>query len=149
MTHIMEPIKDIIIRTIIAHFIRYFSSFMLNLTKNATHNDLGRRATMANYKRVLVAVDLTDDSDQVLQRAVDIAERNGAALHIIHVIEIISFAYGGDVPMDLTSLQEQIDKHANERMKAKAEALNYPVEKTLVATGNTEEEIHQHAAKIS
>ena len=104
---------------------------------------------MANYKRVLVAVDLTDDSDQVLQRAVDIAERNGAALHIIHVIEIISFAYGGDVPMDLTSLQEQIDKHANERMKAKAEALNYPVEQTLVATGNTEEEIHQHADKIS
>lgn len=103
---------------------------------------------MANYKRVLVAVDLTDDSDQVLQRAVDIAERNGAALHLIHVIEIISFAYGGDVPMDLTSLQEQIDKHANERMKAKAEALNYKVEEAIVATGNTEEEIHEHAAKI-
>ena len=103
---------------------------------------------MANYKRVLVAVDLTRDSDQVLQRAVDIAERNGAALHLIHVIEIVSFAYGGDVPMDLTSLQEQIDKHANERITSKASALSYPVEETTVATGNTEEEIHQHAAKI-
>lgn len=103
---------------------------------------------MANYKRVLVAVDLTSDSDQVLQRAVDIAERNGAALHLIHVIEIVSFAYGGDVPMDLTSLQEQIDKHANERITSKAAALSYPVEETTVATGNTEEEIHQHAAKI-
>lgn len=103
---------------------------------------------MANYERVLVAVDLTSDSDQVLQRAVDIAERNGAALHLIHVIEIVSFAYGGDVPMDLTSLQEQIDKHANERITSKASALSYPVEETVVATGNTEEEIHQHAAKI-
>lgn len=103
---------------------------------------------MANYKRVLVAVDLTSESDQVLKRAVDIAERNGAALNLIHVIEIVSFAYGGDVPMDLTSLQEQIDKHANERIMTKAAALNYPVEQTIVATGNTEEEIHQHAAKI-
>lgn len=103
---------------------------------------------MANYKRVLVAVDLTSESDQVLQRAVDIAERNGAALHLIHVIEIVSFAYGGDVPMDLTSLQEQIDKHANERINAKKAALNYKVEEAVVATGNTEEEIHQHAAKI-
>ncbi len=103
---------------------------------------------MANYKRVLVAVDLTSDSDQVLQRAVDIAERNGAALHLIHVIEIVSFAYGGDVPMDLTSLQEQIDKHANERITSKASALSYPVAETVVATGNTEEEIREHAAKV-
>jgi len=103
---------------------------------------------MANYKRVLVAVDLTSDSDQVLQRAVDIAQRNGAALQLIHVIEIVSFAYGGDVPMDLTSLQEQIDKHAKERIKSKAAALNYPVEDSVIATGNTEEEIHQHAAKV-
>lgn len=103
---------------------------------------------MANYKRVLVAVDLTSDSDQVLQRAVDIAERNGAALQLIHVIEIVSFAYGGDVPMDLTSLQEQIDKHARERIKSKAAALNYPVEDSVIATGNTEEEIHQHAARV-
>lgn len=103
---------------------------------------------MANYKRVLVAVDLTSDSDQVLQRAVDIADRNGAALHLIHVIEIVSFAYGGDVPMDLTSLQDQIDKHAKERIKSKAAALNYPVEDSVIATGNTEEEIHQYAAKV-
>jgi len=103
---------------------------------------------MANYKRVLVAVDLSEESDQVLRRAVDIAERNGAALHIIHVIEIISFAYGGDVPMDLTSLQEQITNHANEQMRAKTAALNYQVDEAVVATGNTEEEIHQHAAKI-
>jgi len=103
---------------------------------------------MANYNRVLVAVDLTSESDQVLQRAVDIAKRNGATLSLIHVIEIISFAYGGDVPMDLTSLQEQIDKHAKERIAAKAAALDYPVEQCIVATGNTEEEIHQSAAKI-
>lgn len=103
---------------------------------------------MANYNRVLVAVDLTSESDQVIQRAVDIAKRNGATLSLIHVIEIISFAYGGDVPMDLTSLQEQIDKHAKERIAAKAAALDYPVEQCIVATGNTEEEIHQSAAKI-
>jgi len=103
---------------------------------------------MANYNRVLVAVDLTDESDQVLQKAIDIAQRNGAELHLIHVIEIVSFAYGGDIPMDLISLQEQIDKQANERMDKTAQSLSYPVTQTSVATGNTEEEIHQHARKI-
>lgn len=103
---------------------------------------------MANYNRVLVAVDLTDESDQVLQKAIDIAQRNEAELHLIHVIEIVSFAYGGDIPMDLTSLQEQIDKQANERMNETAKLLSYPVTQTSIATGNTEEEIHQHARKI-
>jgi len=34
----MEPINDIMISTIIAHFIRYYSSNMLNLTKGVLHN---------------------------------------------------------------------------------------------------------------
>lgn len=103
---------------------------------------------MSNYKRVLAAIDLTDETEQVLVKAVEIARRNGAELHLIHVIEIVSFAYGGDVPMDLTSLQEQIDKHAKERMEKTAKSLDYTVTEAIVATGNTEDEIHEHAEKI-
>ncbi len=103
---------------------------------------------MANYQRILVAVDLTEESDQVIERAVEIARQNDAELNLIHVIEIVSFAYGGDIPMDLSSIQDQMDQHARKRIAEKAEALDYPVKQTYVATGNTESEIHEVAGSI-
>ena len=60
------------------------------------------------YKHVLVAVDLTKDSHLVLERALPIAKRNGAKISIIHTLEPLGFAYGGDIPMDLTSIQDQL-----------------------------------------
>ena len=65
------------------------------------------------YRHILVAVDLTKDSHKVLERAAQIAERNqGAKLSIMHTLEPLGFAYGGDIPMDLTSIQDQLDEHA-------------------------------------
>lgn len=102
---------------------------------------------MANYQRILVAVDLTEESNQVVERAVDIARRNQAELSLVHVIEIVSFAYGGDIPMDLTSIQEQMDQHAQKRLAELAETLDYPIAGTFVVTGNTESEIQRIASE--
>ena len=64
---------------------------------------------MANYKKLLIAVDLSEDSPEVAERARGLAEGSGAELHLIHVIEPLSFAYGGDIPMDtLMSEGEEI-----------------------------------------
>ncbi len=61
-----------------------------------------------SYRHILVAVDLTKDSHKILERAVAIAERNnGAKISIMHTLEPLGFAYGGDIPMDLTSIQDQ------------------------------------------
>ena len=69
------------------------------------------------YRHILVAVDLTKDSHKVLERALPIAERNQAKLSIMHTLEPLGFAYGGDIPMDLTSIQDQLDDHAKQRSK--------------------------------
>src|SRR5690554_7503291 len=67
------------------------------------------------YRHILVAVDLTKDSHRVLERAVQIAERNQAKLSIMHTLEPLGFAYGGDIPMDLTSIQDQrSEEHTSE-----------------------------------
>jgi universal stress protein A len=55
---------------------------------------------MSQYTKILVAVDLSEESAQVAQRGHAIANNNSAELHLIHVIEPLSFAYGGDIPMD-------------------------------------------------
>ena len=50
---------------------------------------------MSEYTKVLVAIDLSEDSSQVAGRARAIVGNNSAELHLIHVIEPLSFAYGG------------------------------------------------------
>ena len=42
---------------------------------------------MATYKKVLVAIDLSDESEQVLEAAADIAAVNAAELSVIHITE--------------------------------------------------------------
>ena len=63
---------------------------------------------MSEYKKIMLAVDLTEESLKVAERATQLVNAFDAELHVVHVIEPLSLAYGGDVPMDLSTVQEQI-----------------------------------------
>ncbi|WP_048307401.1 universal stress protein [Halomonas sp. PR-M31] len=95
------------------------------------------------YRHVLVAVDLTKDSHKVLERAIPIARRNQAKLSIIHTLEPLGFAYGGDIPMDLTSIQDQLDDHAKQRLAEIADPDGIPREEQHVVVGMPDTEIHR------
>src|SRR5690606_39829899 len=62
---------------------------------------------MNEYSHILVALDLTSDSKQIIDRAYAQAQLNKARLSLIHVLEPLGYAYGGDIPMDLTEVQNQ------------------------------------------
>ncbi len=97
------------------------------------------------YRHILVAVDLTKDSHKVLERAAQIAERNqGAKLSIMHTLEPLGFAYGGDIPMDLTSIQDQLDEHAKQRLAEIADD-RVSRENQHVLVGMPDTEIHRFA----
>ncbi|ALM51825.1 universal stress protein [Halomonas huangheensis] len=96
------------------------------------------------YRHVLVAVDLTKDSHRILERALQIADRNHAKLSIIHTLEPLGFAYGGDIPMDLTSIQDQLDEHAKQRLAEIADN-NMSRENQHVVVGMPDTEIHRFA----
>ncbi|MCW8885674.1 MAG: universal stress protein [Motiliproteus sp.] len=98
-----------------------------------------------SYQHILLAVDLTEESIPVAAKAVALAKLNQAQLSLIHVIEPLSFAYGGDVPMDLSAIQEQLDDHAQQRLNGFCEKLDYQVTKLYVVSGHTESEIHRIA----
>ncbi|MFC0268217.1 universal stress protein [Kushneria aurantia] len=101
-----------------------------------------------HYNHVLVAVDLTRDSGLVLQRAINIARRNqDARVSIIHTLEPLGFAYGGDIPMDLTSIQDQLDSHARERLAEVADPYGIPREDQHVVVGMPDAEIHRFAGE--
>lgn len=104
---------------------------------------------MIVYPRILLAVDLSNESDQLIDKACNIATNNNAQLSVIHVIEPLSFAYGGDVPMDLSTTQDQLSEHAIKNLAQFCQKLNYPVADQLVITGHTESEIHRVAQEKS
>ncbi|WP_447748025.1 universal stress protein [Pseudomonas nicosulfuronedens] len=68
------------------------------------------------YQHILVAVDLTEECDPVMKRAVALAKANDAQLSAVHVVEPMAMAFGGDVPMDLSMLQQQQFDQAKERL---------------------------------
>ena len=72
---------------------------------------------MSEYTKILVAIDLSEDSSEVAQRASAIAGNSETEVHLIHVIEPLSFAYGGDIPMDFSGNQEEIHQQASKQLQ--------------------------------
>ncbi|MEE4277252.1 MAG: universal stress protein [Halieaceae bacterium] len=104
---------------------------------------------MANYTKILMAVDLSDDSAKVAERALAIAANNEAELHIIHVIEPLSFAYGGDIPMDFSGIQDEIHQQAVQQLTRFSEQQGISQDRQHVVLGQPEVEIHALAEEMS
>ncbi|MFT6434955.1 MAG: universal stress protein A [Candidatus Azotimanducaceae bacterium] len=66
----------------------------------------------------------------------------------MHVIEPLSLAYGGDIPMDLSTIQEQIQETAKKQLADFAQSLSIPDENQHLIFGRPETEIHGLAEQI-
>tara|TARA_B100000686_G_scaffold352797_1_gene456019 strand:+ start:716 stop:1141 length:426 start_codon:yes stop_codon:yes gene_type:complete len=95
----------------------------------------------------MLAVDLTEESNIVAETAANLAKAFDAELHIVHVIEPISLAYGGDMPMDLSTVQEQIQEQAKTHLALFANRLGISQGRQHLIFGRPESEIHQVAEK--
>ncbi|MNZ38053.1 hypothetical protein D3C78_555170 [compost metagenome] len=98
------------------------------------------------YQHILVAVDLTEECDPVMKRAVALAASTEAKLSAVHVVEPMAMAFGGDVPMDLSMLQQQQFDQAKERLHQFT--VSYPQITTAqchLVYGQPRQEIHRLA----
>lgn len=100
---------------------------------------------MSQYQKIIVAIDLSEDSDEVVQRARGIAGESGAEMHLIHVIEPLSFAYGGDIPMDFSGIQDEIHQQATNQLQRFGETYGFDSEHRHIVLGKPEVEIHTAA----
>jgi universal stress protein A len=103
---------------------------------------------MSHYTKILIAVDLSEESAQVVRRGHAIARNNSTELHLIHVIEPLSFAYGGDIPMDFSGIQDEIQQQATQQLKRFAEANGIDEEHQHIILGRPEVEIHATAEEL-
>ncbi len=102
-----------------------------------------------SYKRVLVAVDLGETSDKVVAKAAGLADSQGAELHIAHVVEPLSITYGGDIPMDFSSIQDEIYQQATEQLGRLCANCGVPAERQHIVVGRPESEIPEKAKDLS
>ncbi|MGJ3255431.1 MAG: universal stress protein [Alcanivorax sp.] len=100
------------------------------------------------YRRILVAIDCSDESAQVLSRAAGVLSGNDGELHLIHVIEPLALAYGADVPMDVTDLQSGLMKQARDTADTYAGRYQIPADNVHVELGSIEKTILDQADKL-
>ncbi len=97
---------------------------------------------MDSYKHILLAVDFSNDAEEICKRAADIAKRNNAEMTLIHVLEEPTNIGAGYelVPVlpDVTSDQSLQDnaREALERLASNV-GLNGNVEKKVVPAIST------------
>lgn len=100
------------------------------------------------YKHILVGIDLTDEAVTVVQKANSLAQSCGAKLSIAHVVEPLAFAYGGDIPVDLSEAQQLIHEQAEKRLAAIGQENQIHFEGQHVSLGQTASELRHLAQKL-
>jgi universal stress protein A len=104
---------------------------------------------MSTYSKIIVGIDLSPESEQVLEKAANLARLYQAELNLVHVIEPLSFAYGGDLPLDFSGLQEEIQNQAKDQLQRVSETWNIAKENQYLLVGRPEKEMHHIAETIS
>src|SRR5690625_7375793 len=103
---------------------------------------------MKPYNTLLVAIDGSPSSVKVLQRAMQMAEQQAERLHVIHVIEPLALAYGADMPMDVTELQQNLIDQAKESISSLTRGFPIPEHQIHVELGSIEKAVHDKASDI-
>jgi universal stress protein A len=96
---------------------------------------------MGVYRKILLVVDLTDDSEPVALRAKAIAANCGAELHLLHVVEYVPVEPMGETLLPAVQIEEELVHRARERLAELAARLGIEGAPRTVAAGNIKAEI--------
>lgn len=100
---------------------------------------------MNTYSHFLVGLDLSEDSNRILEKAKCMATQFNAKLSAAHVVEPLNFAYGGDVPLDMTEAQTTIEDQAKMQLRKLLEENDLPSCDSFITVGQTSGELHRLA----
>lgn len=102
-----------------------------------------------SYQHILVAIDLTEECHPVIAKAQAMARATDAKLSLVHIVEPMAMAFGGDVPMDLSVLQQQQFDQARSRLDVLAQGYaELHAENRHIAYGQPRQEIHRMAEEL-
>jgi len=96
---------------------------------------------MAVYRRMLLVVDLTDDSLPIGRKAQALAAALGAEVELLHVVEFVPVEPMGETLMPAVQIEEELLQRAQQRLAALASELGLAGAACRVESGNVKAEI--------
>jgi len=96
---------------------------------------------MAGYRKILVVVDLLEDSDLMGERAKAIAACYGSSIQILHVVEYVPVEPMGETLLPAVQIEEELIARARLRVKELATRLGLADSDCFVEAGNIKAEI--------
>jgi universal stress protein A len=96
---------------------------------------------MAAYNKLLVLLDLSNDSEQVAIAGRDMAAHSNASMVLLHVVEFVPVEPLGESLMPTVGIEETMIKRARTRLDELIARLMLPRTAARVEAGNTKAEI--------
>jgi universal stress protein A len=104
---------------------------------------------MAAYKKILVLLDLSDDSERVAIAGRDLAAYSDAEMVLLHVVEFVPVEPMGESLMPTVQIEEDLMQRSHAKLKELSARLGLPRAATRVEAGNTKAEILRVAKEES
>jgi universal stress protein A len=96
---------------------------------------------MAGYKKLLVLLDLSGDSEQVAITGRDMAAHSNASMVVLHVVEFVPVEPLGESLMPTAQIEDELINRAREQLSELIKRLGLTRATGRVEAGNTKSEI--------
>jgi universal stress protein A len=103
---------------------------------------------MTDYRRVLLVVDLSEDSILIGRRAQALATAVGAQIDLLHVVEYVPVEPMGETLMPAIQIEDELLDRARQRLAALGAQLGVAASACRVEAGNVKSEIVRIAREI-
>ncbi len=102
----------------------------------------------SHYSHILLATDLSEETNAVIDKAKDLAGLYKARLSVIHVVESIPIYFGNELVLPETQeIERQLVERATEKMAGLCKSLDIPASQGNVEVGVTKLEVIDFAAQ--
>jgi universal stress protein A len=103
---------------------------------------------MGDYHKILLVVDLSEDSRVVGERAKAIAACYGGQITLLHVVEYVPVEPMGEALLPTVQIESELVERARKRLAELAATLSLNDSRQLVETGGIKTEIIRTAQKL-
>jgi universal stress protein A len=103
---------------------------------------------MTEYRRVLLVVDLSEDSLLIGRRAQAVATAMGAEIDLLHVVEYVPVEPMGETLMPAVQIEDELLDRAKQRLITLGTQIGVPAAACRVEAGNVKSEIVRIAREL-
>lgn len=103
---------------------------------------------MSHYKNILLAVDLSEDSQIIGERAKEVAVAHGARITLLHVVEYVPVEPMGEALLPTVQIEGELVERARAKLAELSKQLGLENCKQLVETGSIKAEIIRTAQRL-